>query len=476
MADVIRMPAAVAGETEAVLTAWLVAEGEAFAAQDVVATVETAKASFDVEASAGGVLLKRLVGEGAEVEAGAPIAVTGTAGETAQDASELLSQLGLAVPDTPAAGAGAAAPADAAPVPAAPIPAVAQAPPETPQAPPAGGAAAPAAPNGTPAAGGSRSRPQRIFISPLARRMARDAGLPVEQLRGTGPNGRIVRRDVEQAISTQQAASPDVQPPAGPPPEVQHPAVQPAAVQHTTPQTVPPAAPGPVQPPAPGYRDQPHSRRRRVMARRLTESVRNAPHFYLRGTAEVSRLMRLRDQLNAAAPAKISLTDLVIKAAAHAHVRVPEMNVIWTPDAVRHFTAVDLSVAIATDGGLVTPVIRGADRLSVGAISAIVSDQAQRARSGRLRQEELEGGVATISNLGMHGTQDFAAIINPPQSAILAVGAVRDEPVVRHGKVRPGRLLTATLSVDHRSVDGVTAARWMEAFTSLLADPAQILL
>ncbi len=472
MADVLRMPAAVAGETEAVLTAWLVEEGGRFAAQDVVATVETAKATFDVEAEADGVLLRRLVPEGAEVEAGAPIAVTGAAGETEQDAAGLLARLGPA---------------------AAPVPAVAQAPREE-------------APGETASADGAGpERGQRIFISPLARRLARDAGLAIEQLTGTGPDGRIVRRDVEQAITARQAApaAAPAQPGAGPP----APDTVPAA-----PETVPPAAAGGGDAHGDGgYTDHPHSRLRRALARRLTESVTTAPHFYLRGTAEVSGLLRLRDQLNAAGTAsgaggtasgaggtasgagstasgagstasgaggtaRITLTDLVIKAAAHAHVRVPEMNVIWTPDAVRQFTSVDLSVAVATDGGLVTPVIRAADRLTVGAISAQVAVLAERARSGRLRQDELTGGTATITNLGMYGTQEFAAIINPPQAAILAVGTVRDEPVVRRGKVRPGRLLTVTLSVDHRPVDGVTAARWMAAFTALLAQPAQILL
>ena len=449
MADVLRMPAAVAGETEAVLTAWLVEEGSRFAARDVVATVETAKATFDVEAEADGVLLRRLAPEGAEVGAGAPIAVTGTAGETEQDAAGLLARLGLT---------------------AAPVPAVAQAPREE-------------TPGETePADDAGPERGQRIFISPLARRLARDAGLAIGQLTGTGPDGRIVRRDVEQAITARQAApaTAPAQPEAVPPaPE----AVPPA------PEAVPPAPEAvPAVPPAleavpaaagggdGGYTDRPHSRLRRALARRLTESVTTAPHFYLRGTAEVSRLLRLRDELNAAGTAKITVTDLVIKAAAHAHVRVPEMNVIWTPDAVRQFTSVDLSVAVATDGGLVTPVIRDAGQLTLGAISAQVAALAERARSGRLRPDELTGGTATITNLGMYGTQEFAAIINPPQAAILAVGTIRDEPVVRRGKVRPGRLLTVTLSVDHRPVDGVTAARWMAAFTALLAEPAQILL
>ena len=258
----------------------------------------------------------------------------------------------------------------------------------------------------------------------------------------------------------------------------------PAAVSAAAPAPAarPASVPAPSAPSAPavaevaeGVRDVPHSRLRRAIAARLTESKQTAPHFYLRGTADVERLCRLREWLNASSPVKITLNDLVIKAAAHAHTRVPAMNVIWTPDAVRHFSAVDLSVAIATDEGLVTPVIRGADRLSVTAIAAQVKEQAERARTGRLRQQDLQGGVATITNLGMFGTEEFAAIINPPQSSILAVGAVREAPVVRKGKVRVRRVMTVTLSVDHRPVDGVTAARWMQAFTALLEDPAQVL-
>lgn len=247
---------------------------------------------------------------------------------------------------------------------------------------------------------------------------------------------------------------------------------------------MPAAAPPAAAPPAAeaaepqaqaGVRDVPHSRLRRAIAARLTQSKQAAPHFYLRGTADVERLCRLRECLNSSSPVKITLNDLVIKAAAHAHRRVPAMNVIWTPDAVRHFSAVDLSVAIATSDGLVTPVIRGADRLSVSTIAALVKDQAERSRTGRLRQEDLQGGVATITNLGMYGTEEFAAIINPPQSSILAVGAVREEPVARRGKVAIRRVMTVTLSVDHRPVDGVTAAQWMQAFTALLEDPAQVL-
>lgn len=464
MADVLRMSAAVAGETEAVLTEWLIPEGGTFSPRDVVATVETAKASFEVEAETAGVLLRQLVGAGAQVTVGTPLALTGAPGESADEAA---AELGLTgeVAAGPAASAGAAA---------------------------------------TVANGNSGSVPAagreygRIFASPIARRLAREAGVSIDSISGTGPNGRIIRRDVEAAVAGRDsAASPSsLAAPLAPAPAPASAATSPAAA--TPP--APPAPPAAAEAAAvvttigsgaagvavagatagagadeAGVTDVPHSRLRRAIAARLTESKQTAPHFYLRGTADVERLCRLREQLNASSPVKITLNDLVIKAAAHAHRRVPAMNVIWTPDAIRHFSAVDLSVAIATDEGLVTPVIRSADRLSVSTIAALVKEQAERARTGRLRQQDLQGGVATITNLGMFGTEEFAAIINPPQSSILAVGAVREAPVVRKGKVRVRRVMTVTLSVDHRPVDGVTAARWMQAFVALLEDPAQVL-
>lgn len=399
MTDVLRLPATVAGETEAVLTEWLAAEGSTLAPGDVVATVETAKASFDVEAESAGILLKQLVRAGEEVVAGTPLAVTGAPGETAENAVAMAS-------------------------------------------PPTG----------------------RIFVSPIARRLARQAGLEIAGITGTGPNGRIIRRDVE-AASAAQARAGSVRRPADAVPDAM-PAVPVAAAS--------PGVPEP-QPSAQDARDIQPSRLRRAIAARLTQSKQTTPHFYLRGTADAEELCRLKERLNTSSHIKITLNDFVVKAVAHAHTRVPAMNVIWTGDALRNFSAVDLSVAIATDDGLVTPVVRAADQLSVSTIAAFIREQAERARNGRLRQQDLEGGVATVTNLGMYGTEEFAAIINPPQSAILAVGAVREEPVARHGKVRIRRVLTVTLSVDHRPIDGVTAARWMREFTALLEEPAQIL-
>ncbi|MGH3386954.1 MAG: 2-oxo acid dehydrogenase subunit E2, partial [Nocardioidaceae bacterium] len=391
MARLLRMPEVAANATEAVLQEWALKESSAYAAADTLATVETEKAVVDVAAEQAGVLLRTLVAAGARVEVGAPIALLGDPGEQVADIDGLLAELG-AVGATPA-GAGAGAETEA----------VAE----------------------------REVRPARVFASPLARRLAREAGLSVEQLDGTGPGGRIIRRDVETAISG-RAPTPS--------------------------QPVPTSVPGNA-----AFTDLPHSRMRTAIAHRLTESKQTIPHFYLRATVRADRLLRLRAELNEIGPATISVNDLLVKAAARAHLLVPELNVIWTDEAVRTFSSVDLSVAVATEGGLVTPVLRGVESMSVSSVAASTRDLAERARSGTLRQQELEGGTLTVTNLGMFGTEEFAAIINPPQAAILAVGAARAEPVVRKGRLKVGTVLRVTLSVDHRAADGVVAARWMAA-------------
>jgi pyruvate dehydrogenase E2 component (dihydrolipoamide acetyltransferase) len=229
--------------------------------------------------------------------------------------------------------------------------------------------------------------------------------------------------------------------------------------------------------PEPDYTEIPHSRARRAIASRLTESKQTIPHFYLNGTARAGKLLRLRAELNeGAGQVRISLTDLVIKAVARAHQLIPAMNVVWTPDAVRSFASVDVGIAIASPRGLVTPVLRAVDRSTIAAIAVAAHDLAERAGSGRLQPQELEGGTTTVTNLGMFGTEKFAAIINPPQSSILAVGAVHRAPVLKKGRLAVGSVLEVTLSVDHRAVDGATAAQWMSAFVWLIQHPAQMLL
>ncbi len=413
MAHLLRMPEVAANTTEAVLAEWLVAENGAFSARDAIATVETEKAVVDVEAESDGVVLKTLVSPGTQVEVGAPIAVVAAPGEQVAELGALLAELGVA---------------DGAPPPAAPDPegGTAQTHPSAPSTDissrPTGGPAVPP-PDGH----------HRVFASPLARRLAREAGLALEQIAGTGPRSRILRRDVERTLAESPAAT------------------------------------------APAYTEVPHSRIRRATAARLVESKQTAPHFYVRATLRVDRLLDLRADLNEGLDTPVSVNDLVVKAAAAAHRQVPEMNVVWTPEAVRVHELVDLAVAVATDRGLLTPVVRDVGSLSVTTLATTVRDLVERARAGRLKQEELEGGTMSITNLGMFGTEEFAAIINPPQASILAVGAIREEAVVEEGALAVGKVMRVTLSVDHRPVDGVVAARWMQAFTELVEHPVRIL-
>ncbi len=419
MAHLLRVPEIAAGTTEAVLATWPVAENSPYSATDVIATVETAKAMIDIEAEENGVILRRLVPEGADVAVGQAIALIGAPGESADNVEEVLRAQGI-TPDVPAAAAPTASAAHAE--------------------------------AGLPAASAQRA-PERTFISPIARRMARAADLDPRDISGTGPNGRIMRRDVERAART-AASSAKVLPPA-----------QPEAAVAVTP-------PGPAD-----YREVPHSRARQAIASRLAESKQTVPHFYVSGSARAGKLLRLRAELNeGASPVRISLNDLIIKAVARAHQLVPAMNVIWTPDAVRSFTSVDIGVAIASPRGLVTPVLRSVDRTGIAVIAAAVKDLAERAGSGRLAPQDLEGGTTAVTNLGMFGTENFAAIINPPQASILAVGAVHRAPVVKKDKLAVGSVMEMTLSVDHRAVDGSTAAEWMRAFVSVIQHPAQILL
>jgi pyruvate dehydrogenase E2 component (dihydrolipoamide acetyltransferase) len=419
MATLFRMPELAANTTEAVLGAWLVAENAAFAAGEALVTVETDKASVDLEAETDGVLLRALVPAGASVDVGTPIAVLGVAGESAD---------GLDV-----AGVGAGGGVDRG----------AEADSSGPDK-----AADSGAGNGTALASA------RIFTSPLARRLATEAGLDLATITGTGPGGRVVRRDVTAAIATTAIATAKV-----PAPPVE-------------------ADPRPAPPPTTiaDHDDTPHTRMRRAIATRLAEAKQTIPHFYVRATCRVDKLLALRTELNAAGPDHVSVNDLILKAAARAHVLVPAANAIWTETATRRFATADLAVAIATETGLVTPVLHAVERTPVSVVAARVRDFADRARAGTLRPDELVGGTLTVTNLGMHGIQEFAAIINPPQSMILAVGAARPEPVVQDGAVTVATVLRVTLSVDHRVIDGVLAAEWLNAFAGVLENPVRALL
>jgi pyruvate dehydrogenase E2 component (dihydrolipoamide acetyltransferase) len=413
--EILRMPEVAANVTEAVLSAWNVPVGSEFAAGDTLVTVETDKAIVDVEAQSGGVVLRHLVGAGSHVEVGSPIAVYGGVGEAVGDLDAFLADIGVgaASPDAPATTEVTVTP--------------------------------------DPQVNGSHSRSgTRVFASPLARRLAREAGVDLGVLDGSGPGGRVRRRDVESYLATAPvtAGRPKAGTPTG-------------------------TAPSPASEAV--FVDVPNSRMRKAIAARLTGSKQTAPHFYLRGSARVDRLLALRQEVNAAGDFKASVNDLVVKAVARAHTLVPALNVQWSEEAIRHYSQVDVAVAVATDHGLVTPVVRGVDRLPLRQLVEVAQDLVARAKNKTLQQSELEGGAISVTNLGMFGTEEFAAIINPPQAAILAVGAARPEPVVVDGALAVGTVMRVTLSVDHRAVDGATAADWMKAFLGLLESPAQIL-
>ncbi len=422
MPELLRMPEVAAGAESALLSSWSVDLEEEYAAGRVIAVIETDKAVVDMEAEAPGRILRALVAEGADVAIGDPIAVIAAPGEQVDDIEAAVAALGASSPPTPPAAQPAAATVAV-------------------DAPPA--SATPSAVMPVSAASGGR-----VFVSPIARKIASEAGVDISAIAGTGPNGRIRRRDVEAAIATGVTSAPAAS------------AVAPSV---------------PAEASAAAYEDIPHTRLRKAIASRLTQSVTTAPHFYVKGSARVDRLMAMRAEINAGGDVKVSVNDLLVKAMAKAHTLVPAMNVVWFDDHIRRFSGVDIAVAVATETGLVTPVLRGVDSLSVTEVARQTRDLATRARDGQLRQHELEGGSTSISNLGMFGTEEFTAIINPPHASILSVGAARPEPVVVDGGIVPAQVLRVVLSVDHRPVDGAVAAEWMEAFTALLEAPARIL-
>ena len=297
----------------------------------------------------------------------------------------------------------------------------------------------------------------RVAASPLARRMARENGIDPASLMGSGPRGRIVRIDVERATPNASATSP----------------VLPTLTEPVIASSVPPIPFGIGE-----YEAVSHSGMRRVIARRLVEAKNTIPHFYLTSDCAIDDLLTLRAQMNElrTASGRISINDLVIKAAAVALQTVPDANVIWTEEALLRLKTIDISVAVATEGGLITPVIRDAGSKSVGAISCEISALAARARENRLKPEEYQGGGLSISNLGMYGLHSFSAIVNPPQSCILAIGAAERRPVVRGDNIVPATMMMSTLSIDHRSIDGALGAALLKAFKEAIEEPMRLLL
>lgn len=447
---------------EGVISAWHKKPGDAVSAGDPLVDIETDKALMEYEAYEDGVLGEILVAEGETARIGTPIAVLVAEGEPAAPAGAPPAASSAA----PAAGGHAPETAPAAPgadmPPATPAAATATAGGDTGGAEAAAGT--PAAPQAdaplTAWANGGRSRPPS---SPLARRLARDHDIDLSGLHGSGPAGRIVRADIEAAV---RAGSAQTVP--------QAPRTRPAA----------PAVPVPVAeaPAAARAADDadvervPLSRFRKVTARRLTESVTTAPHFYLTRVVDVEALLAFRQTLNAAlAPAKVSVNDLIVKACATALRANPVLNVSFTDDALLVHKRVNVGVAVAIDEGLVVPVIRDADHKTVSQIGAETRELAGRAREQRLGPQEMSGGTFTVSNLGMFGIDSFTAVINPPEAAILAVGGTRQDVVVGDdGAFAARRRLTLTLSVDHRACDGATGATFLGQLVDLLENPLRI--
>jgi len=409
----ILMPALSPTMTEGKLAKWLKKSGDAIKSGDVIAEIETDKATMEMEAVDEGVLGQILVPEGTEkVSVNQPIAVLLIDGEKAG---------------------------------AAPAPKAAS--PEAKQEAPKPQAAAPAtpAPAAKPTPVAAKASGSRVFASPLAKRVAANAGIDLATVQGSGPNGRIVRADVDKASAGGARKAP-AKAAAGPVPDFGQP-----------------------------YKEVPNSGMRKVIAQRLLEAKTTIPHFYLTIDCIIDEIVKVRKEL-AEDGIKVSVNDFVIKATALALRKVPQANASWTDEAVRLYDNVDISVAVATPEGLITPIVRDADKKGLVAISAEVKDLAARAKAKKLKLEEFQGGGFSISNLGMYGIKEFSAIINPPQVAILAVGKADQRPVVKNGQIAIANVMTCTISCDHRVVDGAVGAEFMQAFQSLIENPLRMLL
>jgi len=435
----VLMPALSPTMTEGNVASWMKKEGDKISAGDLLCEIETDKATMEIEAIDDGVLGKIVTPDGTE---NVPVnAVIGIILEEGEDAAVLD---GLEITAAAAAPAEIAVPAPIAPVAAvAPVAqAVAAQTDPAVQAPPVAQAAPVARSEG------------RIFASPLARRMATQSGLDLAVIAGSGPKGRIVKADIEAALSGAAPAALATVPASAPQP------------------TAPLAAIGP-------YEDIQTSKMRKIIAQRLQEAKQTVPHFYLTIDCEIDELLKVRKELNGRSDAyKISVNDFVVRASALALRKVPECNASWIDGGLRQYSGVDISVAVAIDDGLVTPILRNADHKGLSALSEEMKELAARARAKPmgLMPEEYQGGTFSISNLGMFGIKEFAAIINPPQSMILAVGAGEQRPVVKEGALAIATMMSCTLSVDHRVVDGAAGAKFLGAFKGLIEDPLTMLL
>jgi len=438
----ILMPALSPTMEKGNLAKWLKKEGDKVSSGDVIAEIETDKATMEVEAVDEGTIAKILVPEGtADVPVNQVIAVLAGDGEDVRAAA--------------ASGGGASAPppkAAEAPKPAAAAPASAPA-----AKPTASAAPAPAAPQAAPVQNGART-----FASPLAKRLAKEAGIDLSRVSGTGPHGRVVARDIDEAKSGK--------------------GLKPAAAGGSA---APSFAPGPSDAQImalfnkDNYEPIPHDQMRKVIAQRLSAADRDVPQYYLTCDCDIGKLVAAREEINGLAPKdkdgkpayKLSVNDFVIKALAMALQRVPDANVTWTDEAMLRHKVSDVSVAVSIPTGLITPIIRSAHAKSVAAISNEMKDLAARAKARKLKPEEYQGASTAVSNLGMYGMKQFTAVINPPQSTILAVGMSEQRPVVRGGKIEIATIMTVTLTCDHRAMDGALGAQLLSAFRLLMENP-----
>ncbi|RIY01591.1 pyruvate dehydrogenase complex dihydrolipoamide acetyltransferase [Aureimonas flava] len=459
----VTMPALSPTMEEGNLAKWLVKEGDKVSSGDVIAEIETDKATMEVEAVDEGTVAKIVVPAGTEgVKVNAVIAILAAEGE---DASAAASTGGSAAPAPQSVAADQQAVGTEADAKRADERGY-----ERPAETAAGGAPA------QQGASGSQPKGGRVFASPLARRLAKEQGVELSGVQGSGPHGRIVKADIETAAKGGAKA------PAAKPSDT------PAAAG-----AAPSAAPKPASDDAilklfaeGSYEKIPHDGMRKTIAKRLVESKQTVPHFYLSVDCELDALLALRKQLNTAAPMikteagekpayKLSVNDMVIKAMACALVAVPDANVSWTESAMLKHRNADVGVAVSIEGGLITPIIRKADEKTLSTISNEMKDLAKRARARKLKPEEYQGGTTAVSNLGMFGIKDFSAVINPPHATILAVGAGEERAVVKGGAVTVANVMTVTLSTDHRAVDGALGAELISAFKRFIENPMSML-
>jgi pyruvate dehydrogenase E2 component (dihydrolipoamide acetyltransferase) len=437
---------------EGQISRWLKNEGDKVSMGEPLAEIDTDKATMEMQALGNGVLRKILIGAGESAPLGQPIAIIGEADE---DISALLEQAASGATSTKETSASPAAAADA-PAPSAP---------EQPTPPAAETTKAAPSGNGAQAAKGEASGNDRLIVSPLAARMAAEAGINLRSLSGSGPGGRIIKRDIEAAMNAagkQEGAEAG----AAQTPQRHLRAVQPGA------QT----AQAPATEGASPYRDEPTSVMRQTIARRLVTSIGPVPHFFLTTEIEMDRVVEMRRSINELdAELKISINDVIIKIAAAALIQHQQVNASFQDRNIRYYEQADIGVAVAIEDGLITPIVRAADQKSLSQIASEVRELAERARSRKLMPEEYTGATFSISNLGMLGIDEFTAVINPPEAAILAVGAVTPKPVVRDGQVVVRQMMRVTMSCDHRVIDGATGARFLQTFKRILENPLLII-